>query len=438
MDTESYQEKLQLEIDKLILNKWSFLNLEWPLIENKFNHRTEIKSTKVNMRAVKDILFKILGYIPVFYFLVVLYGNGEYPGPYGEIDKGLLLLYQIVSGKTGIDMSEFIPYTTFYDLYKKFWISESNVKRVKKIIKTDMNMFSNLKIRLLSSKLKNPDGFKNVTLFIDGHDSKIKYYNPDVARNTLFSHKFKKPGVRTQTINDANELVLFVSNSEKCAIGNDGSMFIKMNIQRKMHIADCIAADGGYTLFVNKFKEISTNEGFDFSDKNFSTPIRKEPGIKLTSTELTYNNKFGAFRSGNESIFSILASKFDRLNNNKAALQISKIETYNHQYKVAILLYNIWKFVETFKVNVEPHHMLWYNDNFEFPTKVNRINYVFLNEAKNNENYNEMIDLQEKFLDINLDDNDMEIEYESEEEETGELRHKSFKKLRSVVIEQYK
>jgi hypothetical protein len=234
MDTDNLSEKLEFEINKLILNKWLFLDNEWPLVSNIFNHRSELKPTKVNLRTIKDILLNQLGYIPVFYFLTILYSSKEYPGPYFEIDKGILLLYQMVSGKTGIDMSEFMPYTTFYDLYHNFWIKEENVKRLKKIIKKDMkDLFSNLKIRLLSSKLNNTDGFKNVTLFIDGHDSKIKYYNPDVSRLTLYSHKFKKPGVRTQTVNDANDLILYVSNSEKCAIGNDGSMFIKMNLQKK-------------------------------------------------------------------------------------------------------------------------------------------------------------------------------------------------------------
>jgi hypothetical protein len=74
----------------------------------------------------------------------------------------------------------------------------------------------------------------------------------------LYSHKFKKPGLRTQTINDANNIVLFVSNSERYALGNDGTMFIQTNLQKKLHIAYCIAADDGYTLcFVNKYKEIT-------------------------------------------------------------------------------------------------------------------------------------------------------------------------------------
>lgn len=218
---------LNSEIQRLIVNKWYFLEYEWPILTPRFNHRSEMKPTKVNLRTIKDILLRQLGYIPVFYFLAVLYGAGEYPGPYHEIDKGLILLYHIMSGKTGVEMSEFIPYTSFYEVYKKFWIT--NRTKINKIVTKDLReLFSTIKIRLLSASIFNPDGFKNCTLFIDGHDSKIKYYNPDVGRNTMYSHKFKRPGVRTQTVNDVNNMVIWVSNSERCAIGNDGSMFIKM------------------------------------------------------------------------------------------------------------------------------------------------------------------------------------------------------------------
>lgn len=116
MEIDDHKEKLNLEINKLISNKWLFLNNEWPLIANRFNHRTELKEIKCDIGVIKDTLLKQLGYIPVFYFLTVLFSNIEYPGPYHELEKGLLLLYHIVSGKSGIGMGEFIPYTTFYDL----------------------------------------------------------------------------------------------------------------------------------------------------------------------------------------------------------------------------------------------------------------------------------------------------------------------------------
>lgn len=228
----NYEEDLKIEINKLIINKWTFLNMDWPYIHYVFNHRTSIKDMKSDIKKIKDILLNQLGYIPVFYFLVVLYGSYEYPGPYREVEKGLLLLYHIVSGIPGTEMHQFIPYTTFYDLYKDFWIT--NKKNLIKIVNKDITtMFSTPKIRVLSSKINNPDGFKNVTLFLDGHDSKIKYYNPDVSRKIMYSHKLKAPGIRTQTVNDVNNMIIWVSNSEKCAKGNDGTMFIKMNLQKK-------------------------------------------------------------------------------------------------------------------------------------------------------------------------------------------------------------
>ena len=63
----------------------------------------------------------------VFFFLQILYTNREYPGPHREIDKGLILLYHILCGESGSKMSRHIKYnTTFYKLYKKFWMDDKN------------------------------------------------------------------------------------------------------------------------------------------------------------------------------------------------------------------------------------------------------------------------------------------------------------------------
>jgi hypothetical protein len=76
-DTESnnYKALLQNEINKLICNEWKFLNENWKLILNKYNHRTELKEIKNdNIKIVKGILLNQLGYISVFYFLNERYG----------------------------------------------------------------------------------------------------------------------------------------------------------------------------------------------------------------------------------------------------------------------------------------------------------------------------------------------------------------------------
>lgn len=53
--------------------------------------------------------------------------------------------------------------------------------------------------------------------------------------------------------------------------------------------------------------------------------------------------------------------------------------------------------------------MLWYSDGFEFPSKKTKINQIFSDEIKNNKNYNDIIDIQEKFLSLNLEDEYSEI-----------------------------
>ncbi|KAI9242999.1 hypothetical protein BDA99DRAFT_549497 [Phascolomyces articulosus] len=85
-------------------------------------------------------------------------------------------------------------------------------------------------------------------------------------------------------------MIIYISKSDKCGKGSDGTMFLEMKLYNKMHIGDCLAMDGGYNLYINKFKE----------------------------------------------------------------------ET--------CLLKNIWQMVDKYKIPSQPHHKLWYTDNFEFPT----------------------------------------------------------------------
>ena len=406
-----FKNKLNNEVDKLIINNWNFLKEPWPEMKNRFNHRTKIKDIKNNeiMKDIKNELLEKLGYIPVYYFLTKLYTNREYPGPYREIEKGLILLYHIVSGRSGPEMVNIIPYTTFYDLYKDFWIN--NYNNINKQVKIDLeNLFSNIKIRILAANAYNPHGFENVTLYIDGHDSKVKYYSPNESTSGLYSYKLKGPGLRTQIVVDINKSILYISNSEKCAKGNDGTMFLNMKLYKNINNLDCIGMDGGYNLFVEKFIENGIEYGYDFSHNNFVYPIRKEVNKNLTVNELNYNSKFGSFRSEIESQFSILASKFNRFNNNKAALQMSDKKYYNLQFRVACLLKNIYNFCENYNIEVQPHHMAWYSDRFEFPTKINKINLVFSNEQKVNKQYNEMRELQAKILNLNIEDIEKDTE----------------------------
>ena len=58
--------------------------------------------------------------------------------------------------------------------------------------------------------------------------------------------------------------------------------------------------------------------------------------------------------------------------------------------------------VQDYNIEEQPHHMLWYNDGFEFPTKITKLNYIFKNEQLVNKEYNKSIDMQGKFLILDM------------------------------------
>lgn len=120
---------------------------------NKYKHHTELKNIKF-IREIKNDILEKLGFIPVLFFLRVLYANEEYPRPYIKVEKRLLLLYQLVSCFTPKNIKNYIPHTTFYVIYEEFWIT--NYSSLNKFVDCCLlNMFSNIKIRILSAMIKN-------------------------------------------------------------------------------------------------------------------------------------------------------------------------------------------------------------------------------------------------------------------------------------------
>ncbi|KAI9243249.1 hypothetical protein BDA99DRAFT_544545 [Phascolomyces articulosus] len=72
---------------------------------------------------------------------------------------------------------------------------------------------------------------------------------------------------------------------------------------------DVMAMDGGYTLFINKFIELSKLKNKEFENNNFVFPICKDNKIKLTEPEKHFNNVFGSFQSKIENQFAELETE---------------------------------------------------------------------------------------------------------------------------------
>ena len=417
---------IKKEYKKVTDEYWKFLNYGWPKVNKKGNH-TRKKSNIINILEIKKELMNKLGIIPVYFFLVILFGDRDYPGPYNNIEKGLLILYFIIKNIPFDDMDVYISKSTFHDIYRKFYCEEKMIKLNKIIEYSLANMFSNINIRIMNGILNNPTLFNQVTLHIDGHDTKgIVYGSKD--KSIYYSYKLKRNGFRTQVGIDNNGFILFVSKSQPCSIGNDGTMLIDMNIHNKINEMDCIALDGGYTLFVNNIINNSSLNKY-----NFVFPIRKDLGINLNETELNYNDNFGGFRSKMEKSFANLGHTFERLNNNKSFIT-TDINIFNIQIKISSVLLNIKNYVEINKIDIFDFHAYWLNDGFDLEYNnviLDDFNLIKITQPKVSERINDlekMRSLQQQFIglqiqkniqnntfNINTINNNMEIETSNED-----------------------
>ncbi|KAG0369533.1 hypothetical protein BGZ54_009676 [Gamsiella multidivaricata] len=360
-----------LENDAIVLNHWKFLHTDWPIIDRVKHHRTELVAVK-DIDIIKTVVLNRLGVIPAFFFLTMIFGTRAYSCPYRNVEKGIILLYVLVKGVSLSDMAQYIPKTSFHTIHKEFYMH--NPDALNRLLTTMLSkMFSTLKSRHLAAQ-RNPDPFKNVTLNLDGHDSRVTHVNADKA--SMYSYKLKKSGFRVQVCTDMNNMALFVSAPAPCRDYNDGTMLQRMGIQSKINKLDCNALDGGYNLYINKLLDSSDELQYE----NFCYPIRKTRGIALTDEEKSYNDIFGSFRSKIEGHFGEMQSTFTKFSHTVVNATVNKVaekDTFGLQYKLACLLLNIKRFAALKDIPTEQHHMFWVQDGFDYPSKTENLEIMY-------------------------------------------------------------
>ena len=94
---------------------------------------------------------------------------GYSPGPFREVDKYKLILYQQLEGLSNNSIG-FISNSTFRAIYHKFWVRRA--EEVEKWTDWWLSNFSTPELRLIYAKIYNPQMFKTVTMVIDGKISR--------------------------------------------------------------------------------------------------------------------------------------------------------------------------------------------------------------------------------------------------------------------------
>ncbi len=170
-----------------------------------------------------------VGTLEPFIFLNDFWSKHDWSRPYRNTEKGLLIIYQLLTGKTFAEMKPCIPQSTFQALHEEVF-TKNQTKLEKWLDKKITTIFNSPAIRVCSALLNNSKEFKYVTFYADGHDARINYSSQYEAEgfkySSFYSYKLKKAKLCTQVMIDINGMFLLVSSSEPCAINNDGSMFV--------------------------------------------------------------------------------------------------------------------------------------------------------------------------------------------------------------------
>lgn len=385
--------KINVCLSELKYN-WIIINKNW---DNniKYIKNDDIKNYKkiktiTMIQGIKEILLNEFGYIPIYFFLNLLFENYNYSGCYRTVEKGLILLYHMLQGG---DKNKYINLISEYKkIYEEFWIyrNEELNKKVDTYLKT---LFSNIRLRLINGEIYNPQDFKNLTYIFDSY---IKTYSIN------HSNKIYEKGYITQFLCDNNGFITYISESKSYyQEQNKGIMY------EKLHFWDiCLDIDDGDIVTVDEehinFKDIFISNTKKKIKKNiddsFICPIDNE---NLETEIIHYNSNLIEFHNGgNRTINNV--EKLFKILDDKNYIKNSDPKEYNLQLKICILLYNIKLFVDKYNITEQSHHKLWADRNFDFfTTKItnNIINKENINIYQQNDILKKKTNIQKKYFD---------------------------------------
>ncbi|OAQ27922.1 hypothetical protein K457DRAFT_77269 [Linnemannia elongata AG-77] len=107
---------------------------------------------------------------------------------------------------------------------------------------------------------------------------------------------------------------------------------------------------------------------FKTEKRNFCFPTRKQRGQALDEHEAIFNTQFAGFRSMIEATFGDLGRTFRKFNNKNPIRTTSKKEV-NMMLRLCFLPMNVRNMSNALNLEVQPHHMAWTEDGFDYPRK---------------------------------------------------------------------
>jgi hypothetical protein len=209
------------------------LNEPLPVLQKSKKHRNKIACVE-NIQLIKNYIQKKLHPIAVHEFLR-LYGmvNPDSMGNYPNVEKGLVILYQFMTGMA--DKAMPIYYTTFHRISKGMW-KKKKLEEIERWSEDWMRRLSSPGVRMAHSRTRNPPALRNITLIVDGKDVGVILSNverekriKDNGKTNLSSFKLNfKNAARQQVMIDCRRMTVSISDTVGANEESDGIQCEKM------------------------------------------------------------------------------------------------------------------------------------------------------------------------------------------------------------------
>lgn len=362
-DIKENKEIVESLIKDLINKKWICLNNDYNYIDtNKYEYRQFRKIAAFDI--IKKTIKNKLGYLVPYIFLTDFFKNFIFPGPYTNIEKGLLIIYELVTGCSMRKMSQFISYNTYRDIHDKLYY-DYNKDLDKWITNFMINNFSNPEIRTMFTFIENLDSL-NITLLSNTYDNRIIYNNNKISY-------LNDNGFKIQFITDLNDIVLNVSKAYisegkskvQLLLENTNENYEQDELLLKENDYYNIMEDSDMLLFnTGNYQQIITtnkaNKKFDIIDINIKDNKR--------ITEKNYN------KISNIELFNELTLTFQKLFVKNSNRNFDP-DLYSIKIKLCCLFLNIKKFNKY--IDEKPVYKKWYNTDLIFLNDDNNVDNEF-------------------------------------------------------------
>lgn len=167
----NYNKVLTVLFYEIIDNYWNFL-------DNDYSTDVDVNINYIPVSYINDIKSKIfnnIGFISVFTFLTDFFSKYEFYGnKYNNIQKGLLILFQLITGVSNEGIKIYISKYIFEEIHKNLYI-DYKYELITWIDNIMYKSFSNKNTRLLSRGFYENLDLNKVTLILTFYDNRYDY-----------------------------------------------------------------------------------------------------------------------------------------------------------------------------------------------------------------------------------------------------------------------